>query len=440
MRNRSQSYHDAPKATPFVDQHYAHFGNYFQDHVKSQPSTGDSMEANSNTRFQVPKGMSQSRSESHLNYDAMPTRIRSPIHHEARETRNHYERREARNRHVNFSDDLGHSPVSPSTRGRLPSRAPSPIKLDDIKEDQPTDVPLSPIKRSRSPVKQLFGEHGWLGRSTSMKELPSDEYRKTGLKHWGGKLKQRVGEIVSHPPSEFSTKPTDRTLGNQTEDMSKKLHSSSPPSYHPNDTALSTSPSRLPPATKFPVSLSPPEQAKLFAEVELMICSTANQYLQTQHQYGRLAPTSVSKVAQTWTAKNRPQVLEFMYDQQTQHDLVLYNLKTFRFYGPQAENSIALNAMMLAWKQLGRDLSVRTFCTPDSAVRKQLHDAYKVLEMLGAPLVTFLAFQSLQFETVKLIQERQLARDRHQLIRYGVERRWEPSKTEIVDEEMNPFK
>lgn len=396
------------------------------------------MEANTNTKFPAPKGMSQSRSENHLNYDALPSRIRSPVRAEVREVRT---------RHVNFSDENCLSPVSPPSRGRLPSRTPSPIKLDDIKEDdQAIEVPPSPVKRSRSPVKQLFGEHGWLGRSTSMKELPSEEYRKTGLKHWGEKLKQRVGEMVSLPPSEPSGrakpqhKATDRTPQPQTEDMSKKLLSSSPPSYpHIDTTMTSTFPTRLPPATKFPVSLSPPEQAKLFAEVELMICSTANQYLQTQHDAGRLSPHTVSKVAQTWTAKNRPQVLEFMYDQQTQRELVLYNVKTFRFYGPHAESPIALNAMLLAWKQLGRDMSVRTFCVPDSAVRKQLHDAYKVLEMLGAPLVSFLAFQSLQFETVRLIQDRGEERERHARTTWGVEREWVPSQEEVVDEERNPF-
>lgn len=70
--------------------------------------------------------------------------------------------------------------------------------LEDIKEDQSPGSPVVPPKRSRSPMKQLFGEGGWLGRSTSMKELPDEEYRKKGLKHWGGKLKQRVEEMVSN--------------------------------------------------------------------------------------------------------------------------------------------------------------------------------------------------------------------------------------------------
>ena len=84
------------------------------------------------------------------------------------------------------------------SRGRTITRTPSPVKaLEDIKEDQASRSPPSPTKRSRSPFKQMFGENGWLGRSTSMNELPNEKYRKTGIKHWGGKIKQRVENLVS---------------------------------------------------------------------------------------------------------------------------------------------------------------------------------------------------------------------------------------------------
>lgn len=84
------------------------------------------------------------------------------------------------------------------SRGRTITRTPSPVKaLEDIKEDQTSDSTPSPTKRSRSPCKQMFGENGWLGRSTSMHELPNERYRKNGIKHWGGKIKQRVENLVS---------------------------------------------------------------------------------------------------------------------------------------------------------------------------------------------------------------------------------------------------
>lgn len=56
-----------------------------------------------------------------------------------------------------------------------------------------------PIARARSPKKQLFGENGWLGRGTSMKEAPDSKYRKTGLKHLGERFKQGVDGLVRAP-------------------------------------------------------------------------------------------------------------------------------------------------------------------------------------------------------------------------------------------------
>lgn len=97
--------------------------------------------------------------------------------------------------YIRFADG-NDPPIFSSPRGRAGVRTPSPVKqLEDIREEI-SIPPQTPPKRSRSPVKQLFGEKGWLGRSTSMKELPSEEYRKTGIKIWGGKMKQRMIQKV----------------------------------------------------------------------------------------------------------------------------------------------------------------------------------------------------------------------------------------------------
>ena len=141
--------------------------------------------------YYKPHGMSQSLSETDF-YDRRqqraPAVIRSP----------HFEMGDIERESplLSINKGLDSPPESPTRRGRPINRTPSPVKLEDIKEDQPMNFPSSPIKRSRSPVKQLFGENGWLGRSTSMKEMPSEEFRKNGIKHWGGKLKQRVELIV----------------------------------------------------------------------------------------------------------------------------------------------------------------------------------------------------------------------------------------------------
>lgn len=179
-------------------------------------------------------------------------------------------------------------------------------------------------------------------------------------------------------------------------------------------------------ASTFPVSLTPPEQAKFYSEAELMIVATANNYLIIQKEEGRMSYESVAKITNFWAQKNRPQVIEFMFDQLTQRDLILHNLKTFRFYGPNAENAMSMNAMMNSWKTLAKEMSVRTFCTGDSTIRKQIQDIYKILELLGAPMVTFMAFQQIQVRILKIMREKQKERDEHEAIKFGVERKWEP--------------
>lgn len=158
-----------------------------------------------------------------------------------------------------------------------------------------------------------------------------------------------------------------------------------------------------------------------------MICATANQYLNVQQQEGRMSVESVARVTEFWISKNRPQVIEFMFDQATQRDLVLYNLKTFRFYGPNAGNILSMNSMMQSWKTLAREMSVRTFCAPDSVIRKHTHDCHRILEMLGASLVTFLAFQELQVKALKIMMDQQKKKDEYETIKFGVEKKWEPA-------------
>ncbi len=72
-----------------------------------------------------------------------------------------------------------------------------------------------------------------------------------------------------------------------------------------------------------------------------------------------------------------------------------------------------------------------------------MHDTYKILEMLGAPLVTFLAFQSIQIRALALIKEKQQKREEYAAIKFGVEKRWEPparSSQEVERlESHNPF-
>ena len=135
----------------------------------------------------TPTGLSHSHSENNVTF-----RIESkPMNASRLDVSNH--------KHTSSYSQLDERRFSMASanRGRDPARTPSPIKhLEGFGGETMLDYSQSPSKQQRSPMKKMFGENGWLGRSTSMKELPSEQYRKTGLKHWGGKIKQRVEDLV----------------------------------------------------------------------------------------------------------------------------------------------------------------------------------------------------------------------------------------------------
>ena len=196
------------------------------------------------------------------------------------------------------------------------------------------------------------------------------------------------------------------------------------------------------PPTKFPVSINPRTQSFLLAEMELMICATANKYLMDQHRAGRVSLESVIKLTNGWKAKNRPQVIEFQYDQMTLCEFISWHMDVFRFYGSCAEDPIALQAMFKAWKTLAKEMSVRTYCSPDSMLKKQMCDIYKILELLGAATVTFLAFQELHMGTLKRMDSEKKKRAERAQIQYGIPKKWEPRSSRVTyegEEVPNPF-
>ena len=169
----------------------------------------------------------------------------------------------------------------------------------------------------------------------------------------------------------------------------------------------------------------------MLSEIELVICFQANNFLMGEWRAGRLSDESIAKTKQTWTAKNRPQVLEFMYDQATQRDLIASNLRSVHFHGECAQNPLVLNATLYNWKSLAAEMAVRTFCSADSAIRKHMHDAHKIIEMLGAPPNTFLALQDLQVTTLAKINRKQRER---------IERYKEQEKLEDTSQQKNSSK
>ncbi|KKA16408.1 hypothetical protein T310_10015 [Rasamsonia emersonii CBS 393.64] len=288
--------------------------------------------------------------------------------------------REHRHVHFDFSEQKNTVDSQPSTpvRGR-PLVRPS-VSRNHLNYDDDDDIDIfhgSPKKGSRSPHKKLFGENGWLGRTTSMKEQPDERYRKTALQKVGEKIKQQVEDWV-------------------TGDMAKAF---------PKDSRQDNSPPRIVSRPTLPISLDPPTQAKMYSEIEVMICMTANKFLLDQFHKRRMSAESIKKITNFWMSKNRAQVSEFQFDQATQRELILYNLRTFEFHGEYAINPVALKSALDNWKAVAKEMSVRTFCYPDSVIRKHMHDTHKILEMLGASDATLRDFEFLQMKVIVKMSE-----------------------------------
>jgi hypothetical protein len=99
------------------------------------------------------------------------------------------------------------SPTRPSTRSptrildRVSEHAEYSSKLNetDLSGNQ---TPSPPKKRSRSPMKRMFGEHGWLGRSPDELQVGKHSSKKSsaGRKEKSsvmGKLRSKIEELVS---------------------------------------------------------------------------------------------------------------------------------------------------------------------------------------------------------------------------------------------------
>jgi hypothetical protein len=127
-----------------------------------------------------------------------------------------------------------------------------------------------------------------------------------------------------------------------------------------------------------------------------MLAHTANSFLMTQFSHGRMAMDSIKKTVDSWKAKGRPTVLEFMYDQSTQRDLIAVNQHNFRFYGEKAGDKVRINTTLYNWRQVASFMTLRTFCDADTVILKLLFDIEQILHLLGAREPLLLRLQQIR--------------------------------------------
>lgn len=135
-----------------------------------------------------------------------------------------------------------------------------------------------------------------------------------------------------------------------------------------------------------------------------MIVHTANSFLMNNFSRGRMSIDSIKKIVDAWKNKGHPGILEFMYDQATQRDLVALNQHNFLFYGKQAKDDLKISSMLHNWKQIATLMAIRTFCSADTIIFKILFDAEQVLEFLGASNLVLLRLQQIRNSALKLVK------------------------------------
>ncbi|TVY41338.1 hypothetical protein LSUB1_G001806 [Lachnellula subtilissima] len=271
--------------------------------------------------------------------------------------------------------------ASASVNGRYLANLPTKtldevFEKDEAEGTYPESPESSPPKRSRSPMKKMFGENGWLGRSPA--EL---EDLKTRVK----KASSRKDESTGSPQKKTGMMGK---LKNKLEEFAEKadLSTKNPHSSHDKHPKLSI----------LARSLSPPEQARVDMELELSLVHTANNFLMSQFRQGRMAVESIKKVSDAWRSKGRYRVIEFMYDQGTQRELVVANQHNLRFHGERAGDEIRINAMLYNWKQVSNLMAIRTFCNADTVILKLIFDIEQILELLGATEPILLRLQHIR--------------------------------------------
>ena len=132
------------------------------------------------------------------------------------------------------------------------------------------------------------------------------------------------------------------------------------------------------------ISLDPREQSLLYCELEFLLTSALDGYINSQFNAGRLEADKYKKVVDAWHQKGRPKVIGFRYDLETQLDLVFLHVQEFRFYGDRAGIPAAISGILEMMKVNARAMRIRTFCQPDSVVAKQLLDSQSLLVLLGS--------------------------------------------------------
>ena len=158
------------------------------------------------------------------------------------------------------------------------------------------------------------------------------------------------------------------------------------------------------------ISLNPREQSLLYCELEFLLTSALDGYINSQFNAGRLDADKYKKVVDGWHQKGRPKVVGFRYDLETQLDLVFLHVQEFRFYGDRAGVPAAISGILEMMRTNARSMRIRTFCQPDSVVAKQLLDSQGLLNLIGSA-------DQRQIQLAEIVQFFKIVLEREHMVR-----------------------
>ncbi|KAK4864139.1 hypothetical protein LT330_010169 [Penicillium expansum] len=254
--------------------------------------------------------------------------------------------------HVSESSNGGHSRAASFVGNEPNVNNNTPINATPSRINQSPDVCSSEgsedsrgIKRKRF-TKNLFGKKGYLEDN----EEPRDK-RFRFLKEAIEKGHSTIGSIKGI----FW-------------DENRALIGSSKPSIVTENTA--------------PITLNTDVQSILYAEIENMITHAANEFLMKEYYEGHLSTSSLHKVKKRWEKKHMPGVPQFRFDQKTQYRIISSNRNHVKF--GKTSNGLGPHTILSNWKKIYKNMNIRTFVTPDSVIKKHIHDILDLLELLNA--------------------------------------------------------
>lgn len=250
--------------------------------------------------------------------------------------------------------------VSDGHRGMQKTATTGDLRQPESSHQARNYSPLSDYLSSRTPVhKEMVGKHGWLERTNNAGNGVTSD-KKNAEQQQQQPQKKKKGFL------------------NNLKKIAKDITS---------DITASASRTRVrdkdPRVSRLTVSLDPREQSLLYCELEFLLTTALDSYINSQFNAGRLDADKYKKVVDGWQQRGRPKVVGFRYDLETQLDLVLLHSEDFRFYGKRAGLIAAVNGVLDMMRVDARAMRIRTFCQPDTVVAKQLLDGQSLFNLIG---------------------------------------------------------